>query len=320
VLAAPPADLAAREVLADCLQQLGDPRGEFITLQLAELRGTATIDGVKRADALLKQHKKAWLGGLAGVTYRARFRGGFLDELELDGTWRAPMKTWQKHAKDPLLSTVTQLHGKATPDVLALFYASGTLRAIRVVDVHADAIADALERELPKSVRDVRSTTWKRVAHDKRFRERVVPLIEALPSVERVELTLDTIEPLMASRAWPRIRALKIYDEDDDAAALWRRLPTHVTSLSWNDDATLRREPDGAVALEVRIADSWDRDNLGDLLASVRALEELARVTAIAPKKHRPPDAAFAPVRRAGVTIEIRDPPVESGLAIALDK
>jgi len=319
---AAPDDLAAREVLADCLQGLGDPRGEFITLQLAELRGAAPVEAAKRADALLKKHKKEWLGKLASVTYRARFRGGFLDELELDGVWRATQKAWQAHARDPLLSTVRSFHGsKLTPETMALFIGSPALRALESVEVNADPIADALERAAPKTLREVRSTSWKRVAHEARFARRVVPLIEALPSVERVYLTLDTIEALEASRAWPRIRALTLDGEDKEMVALWRRLPRHVTSLTWGREAaTLRREDDGALTFALTVVDDWGLDQLPGLLAALRPLEALSRVVVTAPKRHAPRDAAFAALRRAGLTVEVREPLYASGVASGLTR
>ncbi len=57
-----PDDDAARSVYADWLTERGDPRGEFITLQL----GKRTAAQRARADALLAKHKKAWVGRFGG--------------------------------------------------------------------------------------------------------------------------------------------------------------------------------------------------------------------------------------------------------------
>ncbi|MEW5737931.1 MAG: TIGR02996 domain-containing protein [Myxococcota bacterium] len=66
-----PEDDAPRLVLADVLQERGDPRGEFIALQCA---GTDE----KKAKALLKAHGKKWLGPLAPVLGADfEFRRGF---------------------------------------------------------------------------------------------------------------------------------------------------------------------------------------------------------------------------------------------------
>jgi hypothetical protein len=64
-LAAAPAPSATDElqVHADALIEKGDPRGEFIALQLAP----PTKQSLARQRALLKQHEKKWLGGLAGL-------------------------------------------------------------------------------------------------------------------------------------------------------------------------------------------------------------------------------------------------------------
>jgi uncharacterized protein (TIGR02996 family) len=56
-----PADLAARAVLADELQAAGDPRGEFIALQLAIADGVADAPAYKREAKLLAQHAAEWL-------------------------------------------------------------------------------------------------------------------------------------------------------------------------------------------------------------------------------------------------------------------
>lgn len=75
-----PSDLDRRQVYADYLLSIGDPRGEFIALQLAELRGTLDRAGVARAEALLAEHGDAWLDGLGDhlVRDRTRFVAGFL--------------------------------------------------------------------------------------------------------------------------------------------------------------------------------------------------------------------------------------------------
>jgi uncharacterized protein (TIGR02996 family) len=58
---ADPADLSLRAVLADVLQEAGDPHGEFIALQLGRAPDAAPS---KRERELLKGHARAWLGEL----------------------------------------------------------------------------------------------------------------------------------------------------------------------------------------------------------------------------------------------------------------
>ena len=69
-----PDDDDARLVLADLLQETGDPRGELIALQLGGKRSA------KRVRELLREHLGAWLGPLAAVVLPQTvvFERGFL--------------------------------------------------------------------------------------------------------------------------------------------------------------------------------------------------------------------------------------------------
>nr|HEX4315797.1 TIGR02996 domain-containing protein [Kofleriaceae bacterium] len=74
-----PDDDGPRLVYADLLAERGDPRAELITLQLARAAGRGTPAGDKREAALLREHKTAWLGPLAGsvVVGRTEWARGF---------------------------------------------------------------------------------------------------------------------------------------------------------------------------------------------------------------------------------------------------
>jgi uncharacterized protein (TIGR02996 family) len=92
-LAADPDDLAAHAAYADFLTEQGDPRGEFIQVQLAledPARPAKERKGLqKREAALLKEHGPAWLGELA--EYRSdeedaptfEFARGWLNSLHI---------------------------------------------------------------------------------------------------------------------------------------------------------------------------------------------------------------------------------------------
>src|SRR5579871_1974309 len=110
-IVARPTDDEPRLVLADRLQQAGDPRGEFIAVQcelarvgcaphpawdwvgdaLADLdpAGEARVRKLRgREAALLKAHRQEWDGSLRErVPYAGpmRFSRGFLAEVSLDG-------------------------------------------------------------------------------------------------------------------------------------------------------------------------------------------------------------------------------------------
>jgi uncharacterized protein (TIGR02996 family) len=64
-----PDDLMAHQAYADHLHEIGDPRGEFIQVQLAledEGKSTAERKKLQKKEAdLLKKHGRAWLGDLA---------------------------------------------------------------------------------------------------------------------------------------------------------------------------------------------------------------------------------------------------------------
>lgn len=77
-------DDAPRAVYADMLQQRGDPRGEFIQLQLLAAQRKLTPDERKRHNALLKEHKQRWLGPFAGTSGDQIFERGFLVELSVN--------------------------------------------------------------------------------------------------------------------------------------------------------------------------------------------------------------------------------------------
>lgn len=59
-----PGDLGARQVLADSLQEVGDPRGEFIALQLQTRR---TQRSERRMQKLLERHRPEFLKGLSAI-------------------------------------------------------------------------------------------------------------------------------------------------------------------------------------------------------------------------------------------------------------
>jgi uncharacterized protein (TIGR02996 family) len=70
-----PDDDAPRAVYADWLQEQGDPRGEYIALEL----GTATRAAKARAKALLTAHADPWLEPLRGALLKSsvKWRRGF---------------------------------------------------------------------------------------------------------------------------------------------------------------------------------------------------------------------------------------------------
>jgi uncharacterized protein (TIGR02996 family) len=95
-----PDDTAAHSAYADYLQEQGDPRGEFIQVQLElEDPGKSPAERKKLQEQevkLLKAHQREWLGSLGDhllaprpkkpawdmPTYQYQFRRGWLDSLQ----------------------------------------------------------------------------------------------------------------------------------------------------------------------------------------------------------------------------------------------
>lgn len=112
-----PADDAPRQVYADLLVQRGDPRGEFIHLQLARNRRKPT-GGERAAELkLLNKHARSWLGELVpavGGVARYRLRVGPVDEYDfcrfergfLTGAWLIDGRYLKPVIASPQLATL----------------------------------------------------------------------------------------------------------------------------------------------------------------------------------------------------------------------
>src|SRR5262245_32974951 len=93
-LAANPDDLAAHAAYADLLMEEGDPRGEFVQVQLAlEEEGRTPAERkrlARREKALRATHRREWLGGLAPDFLRKNgppsfeFRRGWVHALRVE--------------------------------------------------------------------------------------------------------------------------------------------------------------------------------------------------------------------------------------------
>ena len=321
---AAPDDDGARAVLADCLQSAGDPRGELIAIQLAEAEGHASPEATKRADALVKEHKREWLGPFVRVCSRATFRRGFISELVFEGTWKASKKAWAELAKDPRLATVESIGGKVTPDIFALFFASDAMRSLRTVDVDADPIVEALAARRPKSLRELRSPSWKRKDHVKQFTQRVLPLLDTLPWVRAVGCTEETFDALRSHGAFARLTSVEVDGlEHDDAVALFADLPSHIHELRWGwGECKMTRSKGGsALELYVEAAHMLDRSRnpygIPDLLARAAKWKGLTRVKVIA-KPAKIDTSVFGPLQKKGVEVAVEHVPAQSGVVGAL--
>jgi uncharacterized protein (TIGR02996 family) len=84
IRAAPDDDLP-RLIYADYLDDHGDPRGEFIRVQIERPRlrrdDPRRMELKAREDELLRRHREEWEGPLAAVVSHAVFRRGFIDDV-----------------------------------------------------------------------------------------------------------------------------------------------------------------------------------------------------------------------------------------------
>ena len=84
IRAAPDDDLP-RLIYADFLDERGDPRGEFIRIQIERPRlprdDPRRGELKAREDELLRRHREEWEGPLAAVVSHAVFRRGFIDDV-----------------------------------------------------------------------------------------------------------------------------------------------------------------------------------------------------------------------------------------------
>lgn len=105
-ISATPKSDTPRAVYADFLQERGDPRGEFIALQLAK---TKTVATKARADALQAEHAHAWVGALRPFLYLpdCTFERGFLTHA---AAFRFEPDRFARIADDPAWGTVESLH------------------------------------------------------------------------------------------------------------------------------------------------------------------------------------------------------------------
>jgi uncharacterized protein (TIGR02996 family) len=257
VYAEPEAD-APRLVYADWLTEAGDPRGEFITLQIARA-GRPEQPASARETALLERHGRAWAARLDPLLGPDRaFQRGFLEAAAIEQPVVEPSV-----AALPEWATLTQLDGHVTELLLAhgplagLRQLYGFLELDRFVGLRSAGRIPGVER-FEASLADpnleldtplgVRALLLRRVLDD-----RLVAMCEAraLIGVEELGLyyssALDSAAADHRERRSPRHRLELVRG----------RLPDHVRTLVLIDENTTRASrPRGWIL-------SFARDPLG---------------------------------------------------------
>jgi len=123
-----PDDLGLRGVLADALQAAGDPRGEFIALQLAIASGATDPKLHARAALLLDAHFEIWTADLPNLGRAGtRFERGFVTAASFEGNPAALALSLER----PIWSTIERLDAtQRTVDLAAVLRHAPRLRAL----------------------------------------------------------------------------------------------------------------------------------------------------------------------------------------------
>jgi uncharacterized protein (TIGR02996 family) len=257
IYADPDAD-APRLVYADWLASLGNPRGEFIGLQLARQHGAPASD---REQALLARHGDEWAGPLHAVTSPLGrvFERGFLAAVSIEARLDA------ERIAAPEWATLRSLDGHV-PELLALRGRLDRLRTLygfldlrRFVELRAAGRLEAVERyECSLADPNLRFDTplgLRSLLVRRAFDEQLIELLDspACEGLEEFAVYYDG-SPL-GGPAWtgdhrerPELRAR--------AELLRGRLPQHVRSLCMLDGQTSRAtRPEGCTLRFERDAD-----------------------------------------------------------------
>ena len=323
VRAHPDAD-DARLVLADALLAHGDPRGEFIALQLAGPSDDRRLD---RIDQLLREYGKRWLGTLREITFRARFERGFVARLELNGRWTATEKGWAQHVVDPMLATIEDLvPGRSVGPIYARFVTSSAMTALRRIEVFDAPTLDAL-RETPARLVHIACPTWKSGKYVPQLAA-VLLACERFSTLRSFAVYIDGVPAVLASRLAGQLTSLTVAGGLGPILALWPHLPRAMsltiarsamlddcvtTRVAWTGALHLARDGDGVVA---RGSGDW---LIGELLEHFAALPaELARIEIAGAGDHAA--ALTQAAERRGVELVLRPLARRTGYIAGFDR
>jgi len=201
-ICANPDDEGVRAVLADVLNDLGDPRGELIVLQLQKQR---TREQNKRIRTLLAGHQRKWLGRLEPAARKTgvEYEGGFVCAIRM--------------SLDVDLDTIIGL-----PELNLL-----TAIDLRQVLQRQDELVGGLKRL--RAITGASATLVSKLEH---------PLLEEL---EVRYAGANELEQLSVAK-FPALRRLRLLMTNGDAehfAPLWK--PTHVGAQLDSLDVTSQR-------------------------------------------------------------------------------
>lgn len=280
-----------RLVFADALQTRGDPRGDFIALQLVpEAERTAAM--TKRIGSLLRKHKNEWLGeDLSRVLGGVEFRRGFLTEAALAQNAVATPQVWERAAQDPRLATLEVLNkGRGNTKWYTTFVTSAAMTALAEIEIPSWAVLDAFGHiDRVTNIAHLRCAKRPRKKHLDQ-----IAAAEALANVDGLTVVLTDsnvgsfAKELTRSSFGDRIRLLRVREDwrsDGFGAGLfeaWKRFPR-----------TLRRMQLASYQGEIELHQTEQA-----LVATVRIeMEPFVRLLAALPEQ-----AQIRVVERGGVS------------------
>ena len=203
-----------RSVLADHLIELGDPRGEFIALQLARARTGGTPS--QRERALLKAHGAKWTGHLERIFAKTdrEFARGFLARGRAEGQWKIGSPA--KHAMPSMIGLVewSTVEGYACPNYyddrvvpLAELFSAPAMRSLRVLhNIPANIAVEIEKSATPPPLVEIAIQDYDR--YTDQLGETGLRGVRSL-IVCRV-ISLDRINWLWTCPLWPRLEAITL--------------------------------------------------------------------------------------------------------------
>lgn len=258
-----PSDDAPRSVLADALLEVGDPRGEFLQLQLMPRRAPADE---KKMKALLKAHGKQWLapfGAMLGVdvTWRRGFPAeGFVKfRNQTDADRFGALAEWATFERLEWANPRTAEHARA-----AGFIGPAFRHLLHAEGVHVEHLTRSKTKFALRSVQGmVGGTAGLRALRD----SGAVPQLEAL----RFSDSGFVPEWVDACAEWPTLHELGVMHLYAPSLlqvlARAERVPT-LKRLRWGSALVFHRDPAGKLA----------RLELLDVQGSYRVDEQLSQL------------------------------------------
>lgn len=219
---ASPDDNVPRLIYADYLEEVGDPRGEFIRLQ-CELDELDTldenyIDGSHRCDELLYEHREQWAAELKQDVRKAEFARGFIDQItirarvfikEADQLYRTTPVNWLRF---------NYVKGAGIP-----LAATEALSNVRSLDLGGLVIPDDDLGALLTSPHLNQMTALRLAHYDAAFSNVIGKTLGEMPSTKvlkhlAIPAGSEFLDSVGSTGGFPELERLEIYDSYNEGS------------------------------------------------------------------------------------------------------